>query len=84
MQIDDNIPIPPIRKRVNIYRFGDMEVGQSIFITDATQQQIAGFISSFRRGHKGRNYHKKFTTRKVTEPDAEGKPIHGTRVWRFE
>jgi uncharacterized protein (DUF2249 family) len=66
--IEKNIPIPSTRGK---YPWGEMEVGDSIFIEGAkTSSRISTLTHSYGLSNK-----KKFTVRKV-----DG----GVRVWRIE
>ena len=84
MKIDDGIPIPEPKLRMRDVGYERLEVGQSIFITIATQEQVAASIRSFKRSKNKRYAERKYTTRKTTEKDSSGKNVHGVRVWRIE
>ncbi|MBB4039134.1 hypothetical protein GGR34_000769 [Microvirga flocculans] len=69
IKIEKGIPIPNAH-RERRYPWGDMEVGDSIFIPNTTSERIAPTAHDYGRRHK-----RKFSVRKV-----EG----GVRVWRVE
>jgi hypothetical protein len=68
MKIDESVPIPKSR---NSYRWGDMNVGDSVFYDN----EPAGSVSNQAMASKtwGQKYNAKFSARK------EG---NGVRIWR--
>lgn len=72
MKIEKGIPIPDGgRGRPKMYHFGEMEIGDSVFVEGQTSRGSAGG-SARKYGHSN---NKKFTCRTV-----DG----GVRIWRVE
>ena len=74
---DRDVPIPPLGDK---YGLSAMEVGDSRFIAGGYLIQQATRVAVHRATQK-LGY--TFTTRKVTEKDANGNLIDGTRYWRL-
>lgn len=75
-KIDKNIPLPSGRSV--LYGFGEMELGDSIFIPamNAEEKQKARHAPGvYKNGHEGWNY--------VTQTRVEN-GVPGVRVWRTE
>lgn len=70
--IESGVPMPASRTRSDAMPFGDMEVGDSIFFSGATQGQAASRALSWKRRAKSKFV---FSTRVV-----DG----GVRVWRIK
>lgn len=73
--IEKNVPIPEAPKK---YPFMDMEIGDSFFAEGTQPTRLNNSTSSARKAGR------RFTMRSVTEENAEGKEVQGTRVWRVE
>jgi hypothetical protein len=86
-EVENNIPIPEMRSSTtNCYRFGEMEIGQSVFFEGSTEackkhNAAAHALGTLKRkklkdehGNEAGGYLWKFSTRMV-----EG----GIRIWRI-
>ena len=75
--IEKNVPMPE-RRVYRRYNFGDMVVGDSIFVPGVTTKRLSTSYSYY-----GKRTGKLFIGRTVKEK-RKGKLVPGVRIWRVE
>lgn len=73
MTIDKNIPLPPIRRK-NKYPWGNMNVGDSVFVPGKEVRILRPTYSTW-----GSRHGKRFVGQNLEENG-----VKGIRVWRIE
>lgn len=72
-KIEKNIPVPPLRDTHSKYPFGEMNIGDSIFVPHKAGAGVNPVVSA--AAYYGNKNNKKFTTKNEEK---------GTRVWRIK
>ena len=79
--IHDNVPMPPsLRMGVSVYPWGDLKVGQSIFIPGKTQKAFGGQVAQAGKAQRKKEGNEGY---KLSSRNMRHEGVDGVMVWRI-